>query len=146
MSEATSGFKRLYTATATASGQGRQGEAITDDARLKVGLSVPQSLGGDDGPGTNPEQLFACGYAACFHSALRACARLRKLDVGESLVKVQVNLLRNEVPTYRLAVRIEANLPTLDMKLAQELIEAAHALCPYSNATRGNVDVELVVA
>jgi osmotically inducible protein OsmC len=131
--------------SATATGLGRQGQVVSSDGRLKTELSVPRALGGDDGRGTNPEQLFASGYAACFHSALKSCGRLRKVELGDSSVTVEVTLSRDDRSDYRLSARIWISVPKLEKRLVEELVEAAHALCPYSNATRGNIEVELAV-
>lgn len=128
----------MYEATATAWG-GRDGRVSSSDDRLDVNLSIPRGMGGDDGPGTNPEQMFAAGYAACFHSALKAIARARKLDVAESAVSVTVAVTGGLQEGIDLAVTIEAQLPSLEEAVARELLDAAHATCPYSRATRGNV-------
>jgi Ohr subfamily peroxiredoxin len=135
----------VYSATATAWG-GRRGRVTSDDNRLDVQLSSPKSMGGDDGPGTNPEQMFAAGYAACFHSALKNTAAGRKLDVSESAVSVTISLV-GSIAERRLglAAKIEAELPGLDPAEANELLEATHQFCPYSVATRGNIPVELVL-
>jgi Ohr subfamily peroxiredoxin len=132
----------LYTAIATAWG-GREGRAATSDGRLDLQLSVPKGLGGDDGSGTNPEQLFATGYAACFHSALKLVAGQRKVDVSESAVSVTVSLVNDD--GFSIEVGIEAELPGVDHAEAEELVNAAHQVCPYSKATRGNVPVTLSV-
>jgi Ohr subfamily peroxiredoxin len=135
----------IYSTTATAWG-GRSGRVTSTDNRLDVQLSSPASMGGDDGPGTNPEQMFAGGYAACFHSALRATAGGRKLDVSESAVSVTISLVGSiKERRLGLAAKIEAEIPGLDPAVARELLEATHQLCPYSVATRGNIPVELVL-
>lgn len=136
---------RLYTAEATADGP-RTGRAYTADGRLDVQLSLPASMGGDDGAGTNPEQLFAAGYAACFHSAMRLA--LRPLDLQLDALKgctvtARVHLDNLAETTFDLAVDIEASLPALPKERAQQLLEATHQVCPYSRATRGNVLVTL---
>ncbi|NYD22997.1 Ohr family peroxiredoxin [Kineococcus aurantiacus] len=135
----------LYEATSTAWG-GRDGRVTSSDDRLDLDLSVPRGLGGDDGPGTNPEQLFATGYAACFHSALKAVARARKVDVTDSAVSVTVGVTGSLAEGIDLTVAIEAQLPGVPEQTAHELLDAAHQMCPYSRATRGNVqqDVRLV--
>jgi osmotically inducible protein OsmC len=135
-------MKVLYTASATATGDGRDGQARTSDGKLDVTLASPIELGGD-GNGTNPEQLFAAGYAACFHSALRVVARRAKADVSGSTVKAEVDFGANGSGGYGIGVRMDVALPALERASAEELIEAAHQVCPYSNATRGNIDVEL---
>jgi osmotically inducible protein OsmC len=135
----------IYSATATAWG-GRRGRVTSTDNRLDVELSSPKAMGGDDGPGTNPEQMFAGGYAACFHSALKNTALSRKLDVSESAISVTIKLVGSLTERrLALAAKIEAELPGLDPADAHELLEATHQLCPYSVATRGNMDVELVL-
>jgi osmotically inducible protein OsmC len=135
----------IYTTTATAWG-GRSGRVASDDGRLEQELSSPKAMGGDDGPGTNPEQMFAAGYAACFHSALRAIAGAHRVDVSESAVSVTVALVGSiKERRLSLAAKIEAELPGVDPDVAREVLEQTHALCPYSVATRGNVDVELVL-
>jgi Ohr subfamily peroxiredoxin len=134
----------LYTAEATAWG-GREGRSASSDGNLDVQLVVPKELGGPGGAGTNPEQLFAAGYAGCFHSALKLVARGKKLDVSESAITVRIGLGPNDSGGFGLAAEIEAELPGLDAEQARELIEAAHEVCPYSNATRGNVEVTLTL-
>jgi Ohr subfamily peroxiredoxin len=135
----------IYSATSTAWG-GRDGRVASSDNRLDLQLSIPKSVGGDDGPGTNPEQLFATGYAACFHSALKAVARSRKIDVRDSAVSVTVGLDRDEDESgFGLSTRIEAQIPNVEPGTARELLEAAHAMCPYSRATRGNIPSEVVL-
>ena len=134
----------MYEATATAWG-GRDGRVSSSDDRLDVSLSIPKGMGGDDGPGTNPEQMFAAGYAACFHSALKGIARMRKVDVSESAVSVTVGVTGGMAEGIDLAVKIEAQLPGLEESVARELLDAAHQTCPYSRATRGNVVQELVL-
>jgi osmotically inducible protein OsmC len=133
----------LYEATSTAWG-GRNGHVASEDGRVDLNLSMPKGLGGDDGPGTNPEQLFATGYAACFHSALKMVAAQKKLDVEGSAVSVTISLIGSPATGIDLAGRIEAEIPTLSHAEATELVEAAHAVCPYSRATRGNINVEVV--
>ncbi|KJK57793.1 organic hydroperoxide resistance protein [Saccharothrix sp. ST-888] len=135
----------IYTTIATSRG-GRDGKVATEDGRLTASLSMPKELGGDNGPGTNPEQLFAAGYAACFHSGLRLVAGAKKLDVRESAISVTVSMVGSLAEgKLGLTARIEAQLPGVDPEAARELLEATHQVCPYSNATRGNVPVELVL-
>jgi len=136
--------KTLYTAEALATGEGRDGHGRTSDGRLEVDLAAPKEMGGS-GNGTNPEQLFAIGYAACFHSALRLVARQEKADVTDSAVGARVSLGQNDGGAFGLAVELEVTLPNLDHDTAQTLTEKAHQVCPYSNATRGNVEVTLTV-
>ncbi|PYI68454.1 organic hydroperoxide resistance protein [Arthrobacter livingstonensis] len=135
----------LYTARALATGDGRDGQARTDDGKLVVDLASPAQMGGD-GNGTNPEQLFAAGYAACFHSALRVVARRAKADVTGSTVRAEVDLGSIGSGAFGIGVRLEVSLPELDAEEARTLVDAAHQVCPYSNATRGNVDVQLTLA
>ena len=135
----------LYRTSATAWG-GRAGRVATEDSRLDVSLSIPRGLGGDDGPGTNPEQMFAAGYAACFHAALRSIAAGKGLDVSESAVTVSISLL-GSVGQRRLdlAADIDVEVPGLDRETADDLVSATHELCPYTRATRGNIAVSLRV-
>ncbi|MDP2258688.1 MAG: organic hydroperoxide resistance protein [Caulobacter sp.] len=136
----------LYTATATASG-GRDGTARTDDGVLDVALSTPRGLGGPGKAGaTNPEQLFAAGYAACFDSALRFVARSLGVTVADSAVTAEVGIGPNDTGGFGLAVALTVSLPGLERDAAQKLVETAHQVCPYSNATRGNIEVSLAVA
>lgn len=137
-------MKTLYTAEALATGEGRDGHGRTSDGKLEVDLATPKELGGN-GDGTNPEQLFAIGYAACFHSALRLVARQENADVSDSAVGARVSLGQLDTGGFGLAVELEVTLPNLDHDVAQKLTEKAHQVCPYSNATRGNIDVTLTV-
>lgn len=137
-------MKALYTAEALATGEGRDGHGTTSDGKVDVALSIPKEMGGS-GEGTNPEQLFAVGYAACFHSALRLVARQQKADVSDSAVGAKVILGSTDSGAFGLAVELEITLPNVDHETAQQLAEAAHQVCPYSNATRGNIDVKLTV-
>lgn len=134
----------LYTAEALATGEGRNGRARTSDGKVDVNLSVPTEMGGD-GKGTNPEQLFAAGYAACFHSALQLVARQDKADVADSAVGARVGIGRTDGGGFGLKVTLEVSLPHVPRAQALELTEKAHQVCPYSNATRGNIEVELEV-
>ena len=137
-------MKVLYTTEAVVEG-GRAGHGRSSDGRLAVELSVPKELGGEGGPGTNPEQLFAVGYAACFHSSLLSVARGRKLDAADSTVTADVGIGPTGRGGFGLAVALDLYAPNLSRLDAEELMHRAHALCPYSNATRGNVDVTLRV-
>ena len=137
-------MKTLYTAEALATGEGRDGHGRTSDGKVDVALSIPKEMGGA-GTGTNPEQLFAVGYAACFHSALRLVARQDGADVSDSTVGSRVSLGSNDAGGFVLAVELEITLPNVDHDTAQALAEKAHQVCPYSNATRGNIDVVLTV-
>ncbi|MET9027766.1 organic hydroperoxide resistance protein [Nocardia sp. NPDC004168] len=135
----------LYTAEALASGDGRNGRARTTDGKLDLNLSAPKELGGD-GEGTNPEQLFAAGYAACFHSALRLVGKQVKANIDDSAVGAKVGIGPNDAGGFGLAVTLEVSLPHLSREDAQALADKAHQVCPYSNATRGNIDVQVLVA
>ncbi len=133
----------LYTAEATAWG-GREGRTATTDGILDVTLTVPKELGGP-GEATNPEQLFAAGYASCFHSALKLIGRREKVDVSESAVTARVGLGMNDSGGFNLTVELEAELPDVERSVAEDLVAKAHQVCPYSNATRGNIEVTLAV-
>ncbi|WP_406149363.1 organic hydroperoxide resistance protein [Streptomyces sp. NBC_01012] len=130
-----------YTAVATAS-NGRDGRVSTDDGRLDVVVNPPKEMGGS-GAGTNPEQLFAAGYSACFQSALGVVARQEKADISGSTVTASVSIGKTEAGGFGLEVAISASIPNVDTATAQALVEKAHQVCPYSNATRGNIKVEL---
>jgi osmotically inducible protein OsmC len=136
-------MKTLYTAVATATDGGRQGgHTRSDDGKVDFDLSVPKSMGGDDGPGTNPEQLFAAGYAACFASAVQSSA-IREgdpADVEGATVTTEVSIGAMGKGRFGLAVKIDVSLPALDQEAAEDLVVRAYERCPYSNATRGNVD------
>ena len=134
----------LYTATAHATGDGRNGHATSDDGILDVDLRVPQELGGSGGA-TNPEQLFAAGFAACFHSAIKVVAGREKLDVTGTEVSASVGIGMNDRGGFALAVELDVHAPALDRATAEDLVAKAHEVCPYSNATRGNVEVTLTV-
>jgi Ohr subfamily peroxiredoxin len=136
--------KVLYTAEALSTGDGRSGHVVSSDHRLDLDLSVPTELDGPGGSGTNPEQLFAAGYAACFHSALRGLARRAGVDAGQSTVTAQVGV-GPEGDMYGLVVTLIISIPGLDQARTRELAEAAHQRCPYSRATRGNISVEVRV-
>jgi lipoyl-dependent peroxiredoxin len=135
--------KVLYTAKATSTGDGRNGHVVSSDQRLDFDLALPPEMGGD-GNGTNPEQLFAAGYSACFHSALRIVARRARVDPGESTVSAEVGI-GPEGDAFGLAVTLIIGIPGLEREQVRELAEAAHQVCPYSRATRGNISVELRV-
>jgi Ohr subfamily peroxiredoxin len=139
---------RLYTAEAHAYGA-RTGAVVTSDDRLDLRLSRPSEMGGDGGPGTNPEQLFAAGYAACFHSAMRFAVRdlgLTPRDLEGSHVTARVHFLKEPPANFGLAVELEFTSPLLDDDQAATLMERTHQICPYSKATAGNIEVELRVA
>lgn len=134
----------LYTAEALATGAGRNGHVQIAGTELGLDLAIPKEMGGS-GNGYNPEQLFAAGYSACFHSALQMVARARKLELGESSVGARVNIGK-QGEGFGLSVVLEVVIPAQPEDVARELVEQAHQVCPYSNATRGNIDVDLVVS
>jgi Ohr subfamily peroxiredoxin len=134
----------LYTAEAFAVG-GRDGHAKTSDGRLDVALDVPSELGGTGGPGTNPEQLFACGYGACFHNALEGVARRAKVSVEGSSVTARVGFGPIGEGRFGIKVELLIHLPGIDPAMAKTLVAGAHDRCPYSNATRNNIPVELKI-
>jgi lipoyl-dependent peroxiredoxin len=136
--------KPMYQTSATATGDGRNGRSRSVDGMVDVTLAVPKELGGEGGA-TNPEQLFATGYAACFHSALKLVGRRAGADLTDSAVTVDVGLVQAPVG-YGLTVAIEAELPAVPADQAHQLLVAAHQVCPYSAAIRGNVEVALSLA
>jgi len=135
----------LYTAKATSTGNGRGGRVESSDGNLATDLSVPKEMGGGGGDGTNPEQLFAAGYSACFHSALQLVARKEKVKIEGSSVTAEVGI-GPDGTGYGLSVALVVDLPGVEPEVAEKFAAAAHQVCPYSNATRGNIDVELRVA
>jgi lipoyl-dependent peroxiredoxin len=136
--------KRIYTATATAT-SGRDGKVKSDDGTLDLSLVPPREMGGSGAPGTNPEQLFAAGYSACFGSALSVVARMQKVTTGPVSITARVSI--GQVGGgYGLAVELTAHIPELPRDQAEKLLHAAHQVCPYSNATRGNIVVDLRLA
>ncbi|MBL0149073.1 MAG: organic hydroperoxide resistance protein [Ideonella sp.] len=136
--------KVLYTAHATATG-GRTGSAESSDGALKVALSTPKELGGAGGAGTNPEQMFAAGYAACFIGALKAVGARLKVKVPDD-VSISADVGIGPIPAgFGIQVAMRVSLPGVDRAQAEALVAAAHQVCPYSNATRGNIDVALSV-
>ncbi|MEU0548071.1 organic hydroperoxide resistance protein [Micromonospora sp. NPDC005979] len=134
----------LYTASATATGDGRDGHVETSDGTFALDLASPKELGGAGGA-ANPEQLFAAGYAACFHSALRIVGRRAKADVTGSVVSAEVGIGPNGSGGFGLTAQLIVDLPAVARETAEQLVEQAHQVCPYSNATRGNIDVALTV-
>ena len=132
----------LYTAVATAE-NGRDGRVATGDGRLDVVVNPPKEMGGN-GAGTNPEQLFAAGYSACFQGALGIVARESKADITGSTVTAKVGIGRND-DGFGIIVEISARIPNVDAETARALVEKAHQVCPYSGATRGNIPVDLLV-
>ncbi len=134
--------KVLYTAEAQVTGGRIAGHGRSSDGALEVDIRVPTELGGEGG-GTNPEQLFAVGYAACFESALGGVARRMKTETGEVEIDSKVNLQTGENRSFTISVELHVTLPSVKDEKAIELVHAAHQHCPYSNATRGNIDVVL---
>ena len=133
----------LYTAVATSVG-GRNGSVKSDDGVLNLEVRPPVEMGGKGGPYTNPEQLFAAGYSACFGSAINHVALQKRLRI-ESSVTAKVSIGKKETGGFQLAVEMDVNIPGIDQKEAEELVKEAHQVCPYSNATRNNVEVTLKV-
>lgn len=133
----------LYTAVATAE-NGRDGRVASDDGKLDVVVNPPEEMGGS-GAGTNPEQLFAAGYSACFQGALGVVARREKADISGSTVTAKVGIGRTPEGGFGLKVEISAAIPNVDEATARALVDKAHQVCPYSNATRGNIEVSLSV-
>ncbi len=133
----------LYTAIATSTGDGRNGHVRSDDGLIDADTRVPQAMGGPGGA-TNPEQLFAAGYAACFHSAVKLIGRQEKVDVTDSTVTAEVDIAKQE-SGFGLAVRLVVRIPHADADAVATVIGKAHQVCPYSNATRGNIEVDLQV-
>ena len=135
--------KAIYTASATVTGGRVEGHGVTDDGALDVQLRTPVQLGGPGG-GTNPEQLFAVGYAACFESALGLVGRRERAEVGDVSIDSRVSLVTTEDRGYTVAVELHVSLPQVtDPEQAVRIVAATHEVCPYSNATRGNIDVTL---
>jgi len=136
--------KILYSTTATATGDGRNGHTATEDGMVDVDVRTPTEMGGAGGA-TNPEQLFAAGYAACFHSAMKLVAKPMEIDTTDSAVSVTAGLGMLDSGAFNLALEIDVHVPKATAEQAQALVERAHEVCPYSNATRGNVEVKLGV-
>ncbi len=134
----------LYTATATATG-GRSGRVVSADGVLDLPVTMPKGLGGSGEPGANPEQLFAAGYAACFGSALGLVARQQRVDLGAVRITANVTIGKDDTG-FGLAVELVGHLPNVPREQAEALLQAAHQVCPYSKATRGNIAVTLTVA
>jgi lipoyl-dependent peroxiredoxin len=137
--------KALYTAVATATDGGRNGHTRTDDGKVDFDLSMPESMGGPGGDGTNPEQLFAAGYAACFANAMRSSARRAGDEsvADDATVTARVDIGAIGGGRFGLAVALEVAVPGLAQAEAEDLVAQAHERCPYSNATRGNIEVTL---
>lgn len=138
-------MKVLYTAEALSTGDGRNGRSRTSDGKIDLTLAMPPEMGGS-GDGTNPEQLFAAGYSACFHSALRLVGKSARANVDDSAVGAKVSIGPGETGGFQLAVVLEVSLPHLAREEAESLAAKAHEVCPYSNATRGNIDVAIEIA
>lgn len=138
-------METLYTARATTHG-GREGRVESSDGVLNLDLAMPKEMGGPGGDGTNPEQLFAAGYSACFESALRMVARRQNKDLGDASITGDVNIGKTGDGGFGLAVELVGRMPGVSREEAEGLMQAAHEVCPYSRATRGNVDVKLSVA
>jgi len=137
-------MNKLYTAKATATG-GRNGNVKSSDGILDLELRTPKAMGGANDDYTNPEQLFAAGYAACFDSALNLIAKANNAAAGTATVTAEVSIGKNDKGGYGLAVVLNINIAGIDLAIAHDLSAKAHEICPYSNAIRGNVEVELVV-
>ena len=139
--------KAIYTAHATSTG-GRTGSTKSSDDRISLNLSTPKELGGDGGAGTNPEQLFASGYSACFIGAMKAVAAKQKIALPAEVsitADVSIGPMTGKPGAFGIAVTMAVSIPGMDKAAAQALVTAAHEVCPYSNATRGNIDVNLTV-
>lgn len=137
-------MKSLYEAHASVTG-GRTGHVATDNGSIDLQLTMPRELGGSGAPGANPEQLFACGYAACFESALALVARQQHITLAGTRIDATVGIGSNDAGGFQLAVKLEATIPEVPREQAQALLERAHQVCPYSNAVRGNISVELAL-
>jgi len=135
----------MYTAVATATG-GRNGKVVSDNGVLSLEVRTPKALGGANDNFTNPEQLFAAGYAACFDSALNLVIKQAKVTTGETAVTAHVSIGKLNNGGFGLAVTLQVNVPDVSLEQAKELVAKAHQVCPYSNATRGNVEVTLEVS
>ena len=139
--------KALYTATATSTG-GRTGTTESSDGKIRLQLSTPKELGGDSGPGTNPEQLFASGYSACFIGAMKAVAASQKLKLPAEVsisADVSIGPMTGKAGAFGISVAMAISVPGMERAAAEALVKTAHEVCPYSNATRGNIDVALTV-
>ncbi|MBO7748805.1 organic hydroperoxide resistance protein [Paenibacillus sp. MWE-103] len=137
-------MQNLYTADVTVTG-GREGKLASSDGILNLELRMPKELGGAGGAGTNPEQLFAAGYAACFESALNLVCRMQKVKVEGTEVRGRVTIGKDDDGGFALAVQLDVTLKGIEQAQAQELAQAAHQVCPYSKATRGNIPVDIRV-
>ena len=133
-----------YTAKAKVTGGRAEGTGESSDGNLKVKLSYPKELGGN-GTGTNPEQLFAVGYAACFEGAMGVVAKTQNVKLGRFWIDAEVMLYKTPEGGFKIGAQLNVNTPELDQQTAQAVVDKAHQVCPYSNATRGNIDVKLSV-
>ncbi|WP_309080222.1 organic hydroperoxide resistance protein [Zhihengliuella sp.] len=138
-------MNELYTTEALATGAGRNGHVATRDGRVEFDLAAPESMGGS-GDGANPEQLFAAGYSACFHGALQLVAKKENVEIQDSSVGGRVTLGKDDEGNLQLAVVLEVVLPGVERDVAQDLADKAHQVCPYSRATRGNIEVDVRVS
>lgn len=138
-------MKTLYTTNATATG-GRNGHITSENGVLDIKVKMPKALGGLNDDFLNPEMLFAAGYSSCFDSALNMIIKLEKIRTGITSVTAKVSIGQNDAGGFGLAAELHANIPGVSIEQAQELIEKAHAVCPYSNVTRGNMEVKLTVS
>ncbi len=139
--------KAVYTAHATSTG-GRAGSTRSSDDRIALQLSTPKELGGDSGPGTNPEQLFAAGYSACFIGAMKAVAGMQKIKLPAEVsitADVSIGPMTGKPGAFGISVAMAVSVPGMERAAAEALVKTAHEVCPYSNATRGNIDVVLTV-
>jgi Ohr subfamily peroxiredoxin len=139
-------MEAVYTASATATGDGRNGHVRSSDGVLDFDLAVPKEMGGPGGAQPNPEELFAAGYAACFHGALKAVARSKKITLTDTAITVDVGIGPNGQGGFALSAALAVSTPGMDQAAAQAVVDKAHQVCPYSNATRGNIEVKLSVA
>ena len=137
-------MKTLYTTSVTAKG-GRDGHVKSENGILELDVRTPKALGGASNDFTNPEMLFAAGYSACFDSALNLVIKRSKMETGETTVKAKVSIGQIENGGFGLAVELDVNVPGVTLEEAQSLVEQAHQVCPYSNATRNNIEVQLAV-
>jgi lipoyl-dependent peroxiredoxin len=138
-------MKTLYTTSATTTG-GRNGHITSENGVLDIKVKMPKALGGLNDDYLNPEMLFAAGYSSCFDSALNMIIKMEKIKTGMTSVTAKVSIGQNDAGGFGLAAELHANIPGVTIEQAQELIEKAHAVCPYSNVTRGNMEVKLTVS
>ena len=138
-------IEAVYTASATATGDGRNGHVRSVDGVLDFDLAIPKEMGGPGGALTNPEQLFAAGYSACLHSAVKMIAKGNGIDVTDSAIRVEIGLVKGDTG-FSLQATITGEIPGVDRNVAADLLAQAHQRCPYSKAIRGNVDATLTVA